>query len=141
MRKFIYFICVFSLILICLMLITFSFIDGNTTVKISNMLYNFFNISLNNKEKLFFRKVIGHFCIYFIFGLISLLIFKNKLWFYFIIGIFLTCLTEIIQAFIPNRYFSFKDIYINIIGYMISGYLYILFSRLEWYYEMGYNVG
>ena len=40
-----------------------------------------------------------------------------------------------------NSEWYVNDIYINMLGYFVYGYVYYIYNRLEWYYEMGYYVG
>ena len=126
-----------------LFIILNSFLDGKESNNLFNEVLELINIyNVDNKTKLFLRKLIGHFLCYFSLGICLIYLFKNKQLLFFIIGILLSIITEYIQHFIPSRYFSLNDIFINILGFLLPLFIYnILFYKELFIYEMGNNVG
>jgi VanZ family protein len=134
------------IIVVCVVFILFmvlnSFLDGNESDGLFTKFLKMININnISSSEKLFLRKLIGHFLGYFILGIFILIILKSKPILYFVLGLILSVCTEVIQIYIPSRYFSSNDILLNILGFIMPIFLYnILFYR-RLLYEMGDNVG
>lgn len=86
-------------------------------------------------SKLFYRKLIGHFLYNFIIAttllkyLQSLNKVNNRILKYLTIGLFLSILFEFVQIIPSERVFSYNDIFINYLPYLIISFI-ILLARL-----------
>ncbi|MDR0934982.1 MAG: VanZ family protein [Erysipelotrichaceae bacterium] len=121
--------------------------QSNLVVDISKDIINFFRpdtITNSNIDALAMavRKVIGHFLLFALNGLIGFFtfisLFKNKKWWLsiiinLIIGLSVAILTEIIQIFTPGRAGLISDVLLDYSGYLLPlliGYSVILIIRL-----------
>ena len=83
----------------------------------------------------FIRKALGHFGVFFILGIFSLLtyfiFFKKRQWFYsipihFASGYLVAVLSEFIQLYVPGRSGLHKDVMIDYSGFLLSSALVLL---------------
>ncbi len=81
----------------------------------------------------FIRKLVGHFGLFFVIGIISCIYFLISIdkitkcyMFHFLHGILLAIATEYIQTFIRGRAGSIIDVGIDVLGYLISSLFVIL---------------
>lgn len=89
----------------------------------------------NILSKIFFRKLIGHFLYNFLIAT-TLLIYlmainkvNSRILKYLTIGLFLSILFEFVQIIPNERVFSYNDIFINYLPYLIISFI-ILLARL-----------
>ena len=89
----------------------------------------------NILSKIFFRKLIGHFLYNFLTAttlliyLMSLNKVNSRILKYLTIGLFLSILFEFLQIIPNERVFSYNDIFINYLPYLIISFI-ILLARL-----------
>ena len=126
-----------------------SCLQGKESTDESNWLVNIFVTIINGIKKdtindsnigsfsFFVRKVVGHFSLFLVSGLLtasSVKFFyfdvKKRFWIYVLIslsiGLFLAGLTELIQLFVPGRSGQITDVLIDFSGYFIGGLIIFL---------------
>jgi VanZ family protein len=117
--------------------------SGRVTNIIKNVINFFIHDAINDRNYGTFhgviRKLVGHFGLFLIDGLIVSwdihYLLKTKWWIKIIVslsfGLFVACLTEGIQLLVPGRAGSGIDILIDYSGYLIgSGIIFLIFLSI-----------
>lgn len=85
------------------------------------------------------RKLIGHFALFGIDGIFGYLTFdswfdwgnKKKFLITIILGILIATLSEVIQAFVPERGPSFVDVFIDLSGFILGVLFILLIQKIQ----------
>ncbi len=109
--------------------------NNNSNIEDNNIIGDDTNISTIRDSKFYYfiRKLLGHFGVFFILGIISVLyfscVFKIKEFGYIcslILGFLVGLISELLQLIPSGRYCSFDDVLTDFFGFVISSSVIIL---------------
>lgn len=151
-RKILFYIFLILSIATNVLIIVESSIGGSGSASQSASLSDWFmkileaiGISITDVEtfRYVFRKLIGHFLLFGLSGLftsLSLVLsdylmnkfkWKNML-FCLGLGVIIAIISELIQAFVPGRYGTFTDVFIDLAGYIgFAGIVYLIYYLVK----------
>ncbi len=151
-RKILFYIFLILSIATNVLIIVESSIGGSGSASQSASLSDWFmkileaiGISITDVEtfRYVFRKLIGHFLLFGLSGLFTslLLVFSDYLmnkfkWknmlFCLGLGVIIAIISELIQAFVPGRYGTFTDVFIDLAGYIgFAGIVYLIYYLVK----------
>ena len=151
-RKILFYIFLILSIATNVLIIVESSIGGSGSASQSASLSDWFmkileaiGISITDVEtfRYVFRKLIGHFLLFGLSGLfaaLSLIMndylmnkFKwNNMLFCLGLGVIIAIISELIQAFVPGRYGTFTDVFIDLAGYIgFAGIVYLIYYLVK----------
>lgn len=151
-RKILFYIFLVLSIATNALIIVESFIGGSGSAAQSSSLSEWFikilesiGISITDKEtfKYVFRKLIGHFLLFGFSGTFTMLSlvmndylmhkFKWKVTLFCLgLGVVIGVISELIQAFVPGRFGTFTDVFIDLAGYIgFAGITYLIYYLVK----------